>query len=331
VEASALQAALGLNAKLQGAVAIAYGAAQFDMATDAADIAAGVEKYVQWTSTSKIEVDNTFTDIITPGPISAFGITLDPTINSNVSHVFDLAAQVALGAYPTGDLALAWIWPDELLSYGPGIAANPNAVAELGSEPFIMYEGSPITPRLGVRTGMIPGVTPADAAVVYRFTLWAYPQAVKGGARIRIPSPYCAPPFIPTGAHKGKHIFSELAANNMPRTQKDPFPRLFRSLPIETALDPATTFDAKVLGGPWRGHLAGATAGGVESGNWAIEALLGGVPTGSYTPIEVASVPLIGAADLHTEPEGAHAGLRFTHSDVATAGWTEIMLDYLGG
>jgi hypothetical protein len=327
VEPSALQAALGLNSKFQGAVAIANGAVAFDMDTEAADIAAGVEKHVLWTSTGYIDVDPTVPDVITMGPLSAFGITVLATLSTNVAHVFDTAAQVALGyssdAGP-GDLAIAWIWPDELMS-GAG------QVVEVGTEPFIMYEGSPVTPNLRVRTGMIPGVTPADATVTYRFCLWAYPQAVEGGARIRIPSPYCAPPFVPTGAHMGKHIFSELAANNMPKTQKDPFPRLFRSVAIETALDPATTFDAKVLGGPWRGHLAGATAGGVESGNWAIQTLLGGVPTGSYTPIEVASVPTIAAADLHTEPEGAHAGLRFTHSDVATAGWTEIMLDYLGG
>lgn len=318
VEPSSLQASLGLNDKIQAPFTQVFGAVTFDMATDSALIAAGQSKQVLWNSQPLLEPDPASPNNVGMYPVSAFSIDYLSTQSTDIGYVFDEAAEVAVGSSAT---LVAWMWPASLVG----------SVVPFSPESMIMYEGSPISPELFVRTGMIPGVTPPDAKVTYRFQIRIFSQAIFGGARIRVPSPYCAPPFVPTGVGSGKHIFSELASNNTPRTQATPFPRLFRSLPILTDPNPGFSLDARVLGGPWRGHLQGAAIGGASTGNWTLEALLGSVDSSSYTPAVLASDGPVSAAELHSPVGQVHGGIRALLNDPVTPGATEIMLDYLGG
>jgi hypothetical protein len=335
VQSGAGVEALGQNGSLSAWQTVAYGVVEFDMA-DAGDLAivnAGQAKSVEWYQLPTIDPGSA--NEIQIGALSAFAIEfysatfpIGPAFTPyDITGEVRVAAQSNIPPYDLGTV-VAWQWGGGTFS----AEGSENRTIQESTRVMVAYEGSPITPTVSFRPGWIQGVTPADGSATWRFRLRALPQAAFGAKRIIVPSPYCVPPFIAHGTNKGTHIFQGHASHPMPLTQSLPFPRRFRTVAYDTtaiATDPQ--IDARILGGPWRGHMMGATDDGTASASWNIDALLAQVPDPvviPYTPPPVVGVASSASASLNTGPESAHDGLRFTQFDDTTAGRTEILVEF---
>lgn len=285
---------------------LGYAEIEFDMAlpADLALINAGGYKQLAWHA-----VDGEPTSsLITPAPLSAFALLFQSKTITNGVNVYDEAAEVRVALRSVApNFCAAWVWPDALSDVVEG--ADDDAS---WSGPILTYQGTPIPPEIYIRSGLVNGVSAADGHAYFRFALAALPQVSSTALDLSIPSPCCAPPFDPSD---GSHLFSQHATHRVPSLQPWPIRRLFRTKPLTGALD------ARVLGGPWRGHSIGSLAAGI--GDWRIDAMLGGVAvTNMPSLIEIASTNV---ASLHTGSEHVHDGLRFYAS--AAAAQTQLILD----
>lgn len=293
VSPDALNAALANG--LQGPVIIASGSVHFNATTDAAIITFGQSKDVSWNDGTFVFPGNP----ITPGPLCAFGVYYcGSVLTGTVPALYDACAEVrltsdsyqALGTQNySDDIATAWLWDASNFTAVVGLLPTDHLTDK---SLLIAYEGVPVAPALRVRCGMIPTVSPADADVTHYFLLYALPVAAFGDVRVHVPSPWCVPPFMPTGASKGTHLFSQHTTHASPLGQASNVRRMFRPVtwttagPIGEPSTPLMVVDARIYGGPWNAHVLGVKPTADPVGcTWDIEEMLRTLPAGMvYAP-----------------------------------------------
>jgi len=331
VEPGAGQEAIGYNASLAAWQIVAYGVVTFDMADggDLASIVGGTPKAVEWFASSLAQPGDP-NAISVLGELSAFALEFSHySASASAVEVYDAAAEVQIDWSFTGggQQICAWVWPTTCLTEG-----SENYTVRSYHPLMVAYEGVPITPQIYLRSGMLPGVTAADASVTWHFKLLALPQVSAGSQRIRVPEPFCVPPFVGHGTNKGTHIFQGHASKPLPSIQRQTFPRQFRTVAYDTTAqitDPQ--IDARIFGGPWRGHMMGVSDAGSATASWSVDALLAQAPCPlvlGYTPPPIVGVASSAAASLNTGPESAHDALRFTQFDDTAGGRTEILVEF---
>lgn len=226
------------------------GAVTWDLSipADLAEIVSGAYREVTWYKYPVVDPFNPPADAIdaAPNPLSCFSFEITDVEITNVANAYryDDSAEFAVNDVEMGPKF--WHWGDV---FHDAIVPSPPAV----DHPVFGYEGPPIKPALYVRPGMISGLTPADQTLVIRVEVRMMALASYGQARVTIPSPNSAPPFMPYGTDIGTHIFSAHALNPLPGRQPYAINRIFRTLAMNVHLEPdtPTAFDARVLGGPW--------------------------------------------------------------------------------
>jgi hypothetical protein len=84
-----------------------------------------------------------------------------------------------------------------------------------------------------------------------------------------------------------------------------------------------------MFGGPWKGHVSGATIGGAATGNWALDGLITR-DVSTFTPYAIATMGPLASGSIHTLAGQVHPGLQLIHTNSANDTLTEIVLDYPG-
>lgn len=243
------------------------GFVRFNLA-DAGDLAlvnAGTPKEIEFYNALALfpPISGT-TEVPIPLPrLTAFTLLLSQVFG-DTTYLYDECAEISLCNADRADndrtfpLAHSWLWAKTDTSDLADICPW------MRSEQVLMgYEGPAIVPRFTLRPGLIPGQSAADADLWYCFLLVPLARANLSEARITVPSPCCVPPFMPVGALKGTHLFSQHAtpALTLPSPQPLNIRRQFRTYSIPGTYTPASPppFDAKIYGGPWRGQATGVT------------------------------------------------------------------------
>lgn len=231
-----------------------YGRVSIDLAdpSDLANVTAGGFKEVLWYCSDVAPAHYGSNDQVFP---TTFLVTEFDLIYYSLSvsaanpYLYDSCAEVAINDTVNGPRF--WMWGTDSGPFASIVDLN-----QVGCPPpMFSYRGPPINPRVFVRSGMIPGTSPAAQV----FTLGMYMRIMSGhqgdATEISIPSPYNMPPFMPTGSSLGTHLFSAHATAPYPGRQPYPVSRVFRSAQLSADLDNITDplmFDARMWGGPWK-------------------------------------------------------------------------------